>query len=86
MIFGPVDLKVCIANRSLGFSGAFVPGINLGGRTKMFEVVLQIVMGVEPKIGGCLPPKWMVNIMEKTLLNLDDLGSSHYYFWKHPSI
>ena len=25
--FGPVDLKVCIANRSLGFSGAFVPGL-----------------------------------------------------------
>ena len=33
-------------------------------------------MGVEPKIGGKTPPKWMVNIMENPIkiLEWDDLG------------
>ena len=30
---------------------------------------LNIDMGVEPKIGGFFPPKWMVKIMEKPIKN-----------------
>ena len=30
-------------------------------------------MGVEPKIGGFYPPKWMVKIMENPI-KMDDLG------------
>ena len=30
-------------------------------------------MGVEPKIGGLYPPKWMVKIMENPI-KMDDLG------------
>ena len=30
-------------------------------------------MGVDPKIGGFYPPKWMLNIMEKPI-KMDDLG------------
>ena len=30
-------------------------------------------MGVEPKIGGIYPPKWMVKIMENHI-KMDDLG------------
>ena len=46
----------------------------------------QSHMDVEPKIGGCLPPKWMVKIMvPKPYEQMDDLGV-FYFFWKHPSI
>ena len=31
-------------------------------------------MGVEPKIGGILPPKWMVKIMDNPMNKWDDLG------------
>ena len=31
-------------------------------------------MGVEPKIGGIWPPKWMVKIMENPIEQMDDLG------------
>ena len=40
-------------------------------------------MGVEPKIGGFYPPKWMVKIMENTLKWMI-WGFWHHYFWKHP--
>ena len=34
---------------------------------------LPSYMGVEPKIGGFYPPKWMVKIMEIPI-KMDDLG------------
>ena len=41
------------------------------GFTKRLES--GVYMGVEPKIWGILPPKWMVKIME-SLVKMDDLG------------
>jgi len=34
---------------------------------------VRYYMGVEPKIRGILPPKWMVKIMENPM-KMDDLG------------
>ncbi len=42
-------------------------------------------MGVEPKIGGFYPPKWMVYFMENPYEQMDDFGGVQYpYFWKYP--
>ncbi len=39
-------------------------------------------VGVEPKIGGFYPPKWIVKIMVPTPMNkMDDLGGFSRYFW-----
>ena len=35
--------------------------------------MIEFYVGVEPKIGGKLPPKWMVKIMEKPI-EIHDLG------------
>ena len=40
-------------------------------------------VGVEPKIGGFDPPKWMVKIMENPM-NKWMIWGAHPYFWKHP--
>ena len=45
--------------------------------------MLAFQMGVEPKIRGKPPPKWMVCIMEKPRLKWMIWGA-HTYFWKHP--
>ena len=37
-------------------------------------------MGVEPKIGGIFPPKWMVKIREKPYFLMDDLGGKPTIF------
>ena len=39
-------------------------------------------MGVEPKIGGILPPKWMVYFMENPMNKWLIWG--YHCFWKHP--
>ena len=33
-------------------------------------------LGVEPKIGGGFPPKWMVKIVENPMNKWDDLGGT----------
>ena len=42
-------------------------------------------MGVEPKIGGFSPPKWMVKIMENPMNKWMILGGKNPYFWKQPN-
>ena len=41
-------------------------------------------MGVEPKIGGFDPPKWMLYFMVQNPIKVHDLGGFYHYFWKHP--
>ena len=45
-------------------------------------------MGVEPKIGVFLPPKWMVKIMEHPI-KIDDLGVPLFLetpSWMYPNV
>ena len=41
-------------------------------------------MGVEPKIGGLKPPKWMVKIMENPIIYWMIWGENTPICWKHP--
>ena len=40
----------------------------------LFFRIRHVQMGVEPKIGGFYPPKWMVKIMDPNPIQMDDLG------------
>ena len=44
---------------------------------------LDTNLGVNPKIGGFYPPKWMVKIMENPI-KMDDLGGKKTIFFETP--
>ena len=75
----PSPIRVASAVHQ-AWSGLGRRGAAKGTRKYLFA---YYCMGVEPRIGGVFPPKWMVKIMEKPM-NKWMIWGAHPYFWKHP--